>query len=227
GYPSACGEREQNLSLMPHTSYVEAVFRALWQELGGTLHGKLREGVLANSARLYSTHRSEPLSLVIRDINKFSNNVMARQLFLTLGAAEQASLPRSIQSVNDWLQKQQLDFPELVLENGAGLSRTERISSHSMTLLLQSAANHPLSAELQASLPILGVDGSVKKRLKDSPAASHAHLKTGTLEGVKTIAGYVRSQNGKEWLVVFFINHANAKYGQPAQVALIEYLQKL
>lgn len=226
GYPGACGEREQNLSLMPHTRYVEAVFRALWQELGGTLHGKLREGVLGNNARLYSTHRSEPLSLVIRDINKFSNNVMARQLFLTLGAAEQASLPRSIQILQDWLHKQRLDFPELVLENGAGLSRTERISAHSMAALLQSAANHPLSAELQASLPILGVDGSVKKRLKDSLAASHAHLKTGTLEGVKTIAGYVRSQNGKEWIVVFFINHANAKYGQPAQDALIEWVQQ-
>lgn len=230
GYPGACGEREQNLSLMPHTRYVEAVFRALWQELGGTLRGKMREGVLGSNARLYSTHRSEPLSLVIRDINKFSNNVMARQLFLTLGAPQdalgKASLPRSIQTTHDWLQKQQLDFPELVLENGAGLSRTERISTHSMASLLQSAANHPLSAELQASLPILGVDGSVKKRLKDSPAASHAHLKTGTLEGVKTIAGYVRSNNGKKWIVVFFINHMNAKHGQPAQDALIEWVQQ-
>ena len=90
---------------------------------------------------------------------------------------------------------------------------------------MQHAASHPLSAELQASLPILGVDGSVKKRLKESPAASHAHLKTGTLEGVKTIAGYVRSKKGKEWIVVFFINHPRAKRGQEAQDALIEWLQ--
>jgi len=259
GYPGECGEREQNLSLMPHTRYVEAVFRALWQELGGTLRGKLREEAVSSNAQLFATHLSDPLSTVIRDINKFSNNVMARQLFLTLGAATfipspLAGLPqdrpqgerpaayplrmkgggegamftnlaRSTQTVHDWLQKQQLDFPELVLENGAGLSRTERISPHSMVLLLQSAANHPLSAELQASLPIVGVDGSMKKRLKESAAANHAHLKTGTLEGVKTVAGYVRSRKGKEWVVVFFIAHPNAKYGQDAQDALIEWVQ--
>ena len=280
GYPGECGEREQNLSLLPHTRFVEAVFRAVWQEVGGTLRGKLREGAVSSSAQLFATHLSDPLSTVIRDINKFSNNVMARQLFLTLGAATSipspiAGLPqdrpqgerlmkplanrldwqttpikslvmaeptsrvkdwgegatftnlaRSTQAVYDWLQKQQLDFPELVLENGAGLSRTERISPHSMALLLQRAANHPLSAELQASLPIVGVDGSMKKRLKESAAANHAHLKTGTLDGVKTIAGYVRSKNGKEWTVVFFINHPNAKHGQAAQDALIEWVQK-
>jgi D-alanyl-D-alanine carboxypeptidase/D-alanyl-D-alanine-endopeptidase (penicillin-binding protein 4) len=261
GYPGECGEREQHLSVMPHTRYVEAVFRALWQELGGSLKGKQRDGVATGNAQLFSTHHSEPLSAVMRDINKFSNNVMARQLFLTLGAAmttpsplvgegrgegrfpnaspspqpspvkgeggnpAPASLERSTKAVQEWLQRQQLDFPELVLENGAGLSRSERVSAAHLARLLQHAAAHPLSAEFEASLPILGVDGSVKKRLKESRAASHAHLKTGTLEGVKTIAGYVRSQGGREWVVVFFINHPNAKYGQAAQDALIEWVQ--
>jgi D-alanyl-D-alanine carboxypeptidase/D-alanyl-D-alanine-endopeptidase (penicillin-binding protein 4) len=231
GYPGECGEREQHLSVMPHTRYAEAVFRALWQELGGSLKGKQREGAASANAQLFSTHYSEPLSAVIRDINKFSNNVMARQLFLTLGAAAQegavtsTNLERSARAVQGWLQKQQLDFPELVLENGAGLSRSERISAAHLAQLLQHAAVHPLSAEFAASLPILGVDGSVKKRLRESAAASHAHLKTGTLEGVKTIAGYVRSQGSREWVVVFLINHPNAKYGQAAQDALIEWVQ--
>lgn len=228
GYPSECGEREQNLSVMPHTRYVAAVFRALWQEMGGTLQGSAREGTAGADAQLFSTHQSAPLSEVIRDINKFSNNVMARQLYLTLGAADgtNASLPRSIQTMQDWLKRKALDFPGLVLENGAGLSRAERISPQHLAQLLQSAATGPLSAELVASLPILGVDGSAKKRLRGSPTASHAHLKTGTLEGVKTIAGYVRSRAGREWIVVFFINHPNAKSGQAAQDALIEWVQQ-
>ncbi|HUW26687.1 MAG TPA: D-alanyl-D-alanine carboxypeptidase/D-alanyl-D-alanine-endopeptidase [Gallionella sp.] len=226
GYPGECGEREQHLSLMTHTRYVEAVFRALWQELGGTLKGKQRDGSAGNNAQLFSTHYSEPLSAIIRDINKFSNNVMARQLFLALGASEKASLERSTQAVHAWLQKQRLDFPELVLENGAGLSRNERISAQHLAQLLRKAADSPLSAELIASLPILGVDGSVKKRLRESPSAGHAHLKTGTLEGVKTIAGYVRSKNGREWIMVFFINHPNAKLGQAAQDALVEWVQQ-
>jgi len=240
-YPVSCGEREQNLSVMPHTRYVEAVFRAVWQELGGTLQGKQRDGVVGSSAKLFSTHRSEPLSAIIRDINKFSNNVMARQVFLTLGEAGPAldgaapdgfnayplSIERGIFVMHTWLARNQLDFNELVLENGAGLSRKERISPAHMAELLQHAYDHPLSAELEASLPILGVDGSVKKRLKESPAASHAHLKTGTLEGVKTIAGYVRARSGREWIVVFFINHPYAKTGQGAQDALIEWVQNL
>jgi D-alanyl-D-alanine carboxypeptidase/D-alanyl-D-alanine-endopeptidase (penicillin-binding protein 4) len=219
----------------------------VWQELGGTLQGRQRDGVAGGTAKLFSTHRSEPLSAVIRDINKFSNNVMARQLFLTLGEAGPApdeptpssesgttesfnthplSIERSVFVMQTWLAGNRLDFNELVLENGAGLSRMERISAAHLAQLLQHAAGHPLYPELQSSLPILGVDGSVKSRLKESAAASHAHLKTGTLEGVKTIAGYVRSQKGREWIVVFFINHPCAKQGQAAQDALIEWVQR-
>jgi len=258
-YPVGCGEREQNLSVMPHTRYVGAVFRAVWKELGGTLQGKEIDGTLGSNAMLFSTHRSEPLSAVIRDINKFSNNVMARQLFLTLGesmplAPDSVPLPQNIQAqsavsaqpvfpaqaertdhmsiersmlvMQTWQERNHLRFPEVVLENGAGLSRKERISPAHLAQLLQHASNHPLIAELQASLPILGVDGTVKKRLRDSPAASHAHLKTGSLEGVKALAGYVKSKSGQEWIVVFFINHPYARRGQDAQDALIEWVQK-
>jgi len=243
-YPIGCGEREQSLSVMPHTRYLEAVFRAIWQELGGTLNGIQREGTVSPSARLFSTHRSEPLSSVIRDINKHSNNVMARQLFLTLGetlplenepgdmpavfsgseTSRRMGIARSIFAMQNWLTRAGMDFKELVLENGAGLSRIERINAAHMAQLLEHAAANPFSAELRSSLPILGVDGSVQKRMSDSPAARHAHLKTGTLEGVKTIAGYVRSKRNKDWVVVFFINHPNAKLGQDAQDALVEWL---
>ncbi len=247
-YPVGCGEREQNLSVMPHTRYVGAVFRAIWKELGGSLQGTERNGRVSEGATLFATHRSEPLSGIIRDINKYSNNVMARQTFLTLGSALRnpapvkatrdntalvtkeevgaMSIERSVLAMQMWLGNMQLRFPELVLENGAGLSRQERISATHMAQLLQQVTEHPLRAELEASLPILGVDGSVKKRLKNSPAASHAHLKTGTLTGVKTIAGYVKSQSGKEWVVVFFINHTYAQRGQDAQDALIEWVQQ-
>jgi D-alanyl-D-alanine carboxypeptidase/D-alanyl-D-alanine-endopeptidase (penicillin-binding protein 4) len=230
GYPSECGEREQNLNVMPHTRYVAAVFNAIWQELGGTLKGNTREGAVSQDAQLFATHYSAPLSEIIRDINKFSNNVMARQLFITLGTAEPthttASIPLGIQAMHYWLNQKKLYFPELILENGAGLSRIERINAQHMAQLLQNAALSPLSSEFTASLPILGVDGSVKKRLKGTAAESHAHLKTGTLENVKTIAGYVKSQSGREWVIVFLINHPNAKFGQFAQDALVAWVQK-
>ena len=226
--PAGCGEVENHFSLLPHGEYFFAVFSALWKELGGTVQGKLSTGSAPTSQAPFATRLSPPLSEVIRDINKFSNNTMARQLFLTLGAAD--GIPGNIAggaaAVRQWLDKQQLQFPELVLENGAGLSRTERISAQHLADILQRAARSPFSAELAASLPILGMDGTVKKRFKDSAIAGHAHLKTGTLEGVKSIAGYVHAQSGKQWIVVFIINHPNAKYGQAAQDALIEWLEK-
>lgn len=227
-FPTACGEHAKYFSLLPHSRYLDSVFRALWQELGGTLSGGVRDGATPNSATLFATHNSAPLSELIRDINKFSNNVMARQLFLSLGmsSAAPATIAHSEQAVHDWLVQKNLDFPELVLENGAGLSRAERISPRSMALLLQAAQGSPLQPEFEASLPIIGIDGTLKKRLHESAATSHAHLKTGTLDGVKAVAGYVQSRTGKQWIMVFFINHPNASAGQRAQDALIEWVQQ-
>lgn len=226
--PVDCGEMDDYFSILPHDEYFLAVFSALWKELGGTFQGKFREGGVQINQPPFATHFSSPLSEVIRDINKYSNNTMARQLFLTLGttAGLPGSIERSTKAVSHWLDRQGFDFPELVLENGAGLSRSERISALHMANLLRHSARSPFAAELEASLPILGVDGTVRKRFKDSELAGQAHLKTGTLEGVKSLAGYVHAQNGKQWVVVFIINHPNAAFGQPAQDALLAWLRK-
>ncbi len=227
-FPAQCGERERHVSLLSHPGYLFAVFRALWQEMGGLIQGTLREGTVPGSAILFATHHSAPLADLIRDINKFSNNVMARQLFLSLGgtADAPANLTHSELTIRNWLAQKKLHFPELILENGAGLSRRERISPRSLAMLLSSAQRSPLSTEFEASLPIVGVDGTFKKRLTDSVAANHAHLKTGSLEGVQAIAGYVQSRSGKQWILVFLINHPNAAAGQQAQNALIEWIQR-
>lgn len=227
-FPAKCGEREEYLSLLPHSTYLFAVFRALWQELGGKIDGEVRDGTVPTGATLFSSHFSPSLSEQIRSINKFSNNVMARQLFLSLSLGDEApaSVERSEQTVRAWLEKKGLSFPGLVLENGAGLSRKERIRPHDMALLLQAAEHSLFQSELEASLPIMGMDGTLRKRLSNNAATGRAHLKTGTLRGVKTMAGYVQGQNGKQWIVVFFINHPNAAAGQAAQDALIEWLQR-
>ncbi|MEQ1742543.1 MAG: D-alanyl-D-alanine carboxypeptidase/D-alanyl-D-alanine-endopeptidase [Candidatus Nitrotoga sp.] len=227
-FPVQCGERERHVSLLSHPGYLYAVFRVLWQEMGGLLQGTLREGTVPGSAILFTAHHSAPLADLIRDINKFSNNVMARQLFLSLGgtADAPANLTNSELTIRNWLAQKKLHFPELILENGAGLSRRERISPRSLAMLLSSAQRSPLSTEFEASLPIVGVDGTFKKRLTDSVAANHAHLKTGSLEGVQAIAGYVQSRSGKQWILVFLINHPNAAAGQQAQNALIEWIQR-
>ena len=226
-FPVQCGEREQHVNLLPHSRYLYDVFRALWQEVGGKLDGTVREGSVPAEATLFSTHYSAPLAEQIRDINKYSNNVMARQLFLTLSLEPDApaSVAQSKQVMRGWLAKNKLHFPELALENGAGLSRKARISARSMAKLLQSAQHSSLQPEFETSLPIVGVDGTLKKRLTGNSVTGHAHLKTGTLDGVKTIAGYVQGRSGKQWVVVFLINDPNAKAGQDAQDALLEWVR--
>ena len=223
---SSCDETEKYFSLLSHDDYFYAVFQTLWQEMGGTLHGKLRLGNVSSNQAVFSTHLSPPLSEAIRDINKFSNNTMARQLFLSLSSSTPASITSSTAAIQQWLASQNLSFPELVLENGAGLSRKERISAQHLADLLQYSERSPLSAELEASLPILGIDGTLKKRFKDRDGRGHAHLKTGSLTGVKSIAGYIGGKNGKQWIVVFIVNHPRAAYSGAAQDALVEWLEQ-
>lgn len=224
--PAGCGETDDYFSLLPHDEYFFALFSALWKELGGTIQGKLSIGSAPVNQTAFATHTSQQLSEIIRDINKFSSNTMARQLFLTLGATDTApaNVTRSTAVIQQWLDAMRLNFPELVLENGAGLSRKERVTARHLAELLQSTTESRYAAELEASLPILGMDGSIRKRFKETELSGYAHLKTGTLDGVKSIAGYVKARSGKQYIIVFIVNHPNAALSQAAQDTLIEWL---
>ncbi len=226
-FPASCGERVRNFSVLGHSQYIHALFRELWRELGGSFAGAVRDGTTAPDARLLASAQSPSLSEIVRDINKFSNNVMARQLFLTLGAegaGAPASGEKSGRDIRQWLAGKGLSFPELVLENGSGLSRIERISAKSLGELLLAAHKSPVMPELMASLPLAAVDGTMRRRLAGADVAGQAHIKTGSLSGVRAIAGYVRDARGRRVVVVFIANHANAGNAQPVQDALLKWV---
>ncbi len=225
-FPRGCGEKHKSFSLLTPDDYLEALFRQLWQEAGGTFTGRVREGQVPASARLLATWESPPLAEIIRDVNKWSNNVMARQLFLTLGLnpdAPPATTATATRAVQEWLLRADLEMPELVLENGSGLSRSERISARSMARLLYHGWDSPLLPEYLASLPIPGVDGTLRRRLAGSPAAGQAHLKSGYIDGVRSVAGYVRDHRGRWLILVCFVNHANAIAAQPFLDAVVDW----
>jgi len=226
-YSVACGEKSFDLSLFDDGVYVQQLFKQLWQEQGGVLRGKMKAGVVPEGAKRLAQATSPPLSDVIRLINKYSNNVMARQLLLTMGAesgAEPGSAENGASAVRNWLTKQGLDFPELVLENGAGLSRNERISARHMGELLLAAWRSPVMPELMSSLPVVAVDGTLEHRLNGSRVAGQGHLKTGSLEGARAIAGYLLDAKGRRWVVVFVVNHPHSAMAGAAQDALLEWL---
>ncbi|MFA5170572.1 MAG: D-alanyl-D-alanine carboxypeptidase/D-alanyl-D-alanine-endopeptidase [Sulfuriferula sp.] len=225
-YASDCGEKSFALNLGNASALVAGLFQQLWLADGGTMTGTWRVGSAPDSAQLVSSYSSPPLAQIIYDINKYSNNIMARSVFLSLSTPPNANIESASDNVRNWLKLAQLNFPELVLENGAGLSRLERISPYHMAQLLHDAYRSPYYPELANSLPIVAIDGTMKKRLKDSPVAGRAHIKTGTLEGVKTMAGYVHAANGHTYIVVFFINDEHAQAGGTAQDALLKVVSE-
>lgn len=228
-YSPACEERYLELSVLSDTQYAFYTFKKLWGQLGGQFNGNLQIASVPLTAQKVTTQYSEPLSQVMHDINKWSNNLMARQLMLTVGlesgnvsALTPVTEKSAAVAIQETLARKGLFFDELVLENGSGLSRVERISAEHLAQMLVRAFKSTVMPDLMASLPILGLDGTTKKRLVDTGLQGRAQLKTGSLNGVTTIAGYLLDANLRRYAVVFLINHANAAQGRKAQDALLE-----
>jgi D-alanyl-D-alanine carboxypeptidase/D-alanyl-D-alanine-endopeptidase (penicillin-binding protein 4) len=104
-YALDCGEAMRSFSVLGHRQYIGALFTQLWRELGGTFNGQVRDGATPDQARRLTTARSLSLSEIVRDVNKFSNNVMARQLFMTLGISSSApaTTATATNGVRQWL----------------------------------------------------------------------------------------------------------------------------
>jgi len=225
-YPLACGEKEVNVSLLAPNEQVAGMLRELWGEIGVRWNGTVREVPVPADARLLHTHDSAQLAEIVRYINKFSNNVMARQLYLTLAttAAEPpARAAESARAIRMWLTNQGIAAPELSIENGSGLSRTDRMSAASLAALLQAAWQSAVMPEYMASLPLAAMDGTMKKRMLGEPAAGRAHVKTGLLNDVRSMAGYMLDRNGKRKVVVMLMNHPNAPDAEAATDALLRW----
>jgi D-alanyl-D-alanine carboxypeptidase/D-alanyl-D-alanine-endopeptidase (penicillin-binding protein 4) len=227
-YPLVCGEKELNVALYEPQEYVAAMVKQLWAELGGTWAGAVRQGAGSPGARLLYVHESEPLAEIVRDINKFSNNVMARQLYLTL-AAEMGGPPArpelALAAIRQLFVSKGIKAPELVIENGSGLSRLERASASTIAGVLHAAWRSHVMPEFVASLPVVAADGTMKKRLLGEGVAGRAHIKTGLLHDVRSIAGYVLDRHGRRHLVVMIINHPRASAeGQPALDAMLAWI---
>lgn len=229
-FSADCGEKYLELSVFDDEKYALYTFKKLWRELGGGFNGQLKtQESMPFSAVKVIEQMSDPLGYVVRDINKWSNNLMARQLLLTI-AAEKDGAPateaKGIAAINAWLSGKNMNFNELVIENGSGLSSIERISAEHLGQMLVSAYHSPVMPELMASLPILSKDGTVMGRLKDSQSNGRAHLKTGSLDGVSAIAGYVLDANNHRHVMVMLVSHAKAAASKNAQDALIEWVHQ-
>ncbi|QJR10466.1 D-alanyl-D-alanine carboxypeptidase DacC [Usitatibacter rugosus] len=229
-YPRDC-RASTAINVIDRVAYTERLFRATWQRLGGKFRGRVRDGVAPSTARLVASHGSRPLSQVLIDINKRSDNPVTRVMFLTLGVASGAGRPTAQSAdavIRAWMETHGIDSAGLVLENGSGLSRTERVTPNQLAAVLRLAAAGPWAPEYMASLPVVAVDGGMRNRLRTSPAAATARIKTGTLRDVTAIAGYVRDSGGGTNVVVAMLNHERAtRYvARPILDAIIDWVAR-
>ena len=226
-YPLSCGEKEMNVALLAPNDQVAGTLLQLWTELGGAWTGAVREGQASPGAQLLHTQESPSLGEIVRHTNKYSNNIMARHLYLTLGA-ESAGPPangqKAFTAIRAWLAAKGIAAPELVMENGSGLSRIERISAGSLAGLLQAAWRSPVMPEFIASMPIVGQDGTMRRRLKENGIAGRALVMSGLLQDARAMAGYVLDRGGRVQVVVMIVNHPSAPETQPAMDALLRWV---
>ena len=233
GYPASCGPRNWPLAYPEPAGYENRLVAALWQEVGGKLKGRVHDGTLPDGATPLFTFESPQLAQVVRDINKYSNNTMAEQLFLTLAWNASAELSATATDVRQeqaravlqqWLhQRLGAAADGVVVVNGSGLARETRISARTLGQLLQSDWASPAMPELVSSLPIVGVDGTLRR---STAQAGRAHLKTGSMRDVVAVAGYVLADSGRRYILVAVINDPNAGAARPALDAAIDWVMR-
>jgi D-alanyl-D-alanine carboxypeptidase/D-alanyl-D-alanine-endopeptidase (penicillin-binding protein 4) len=219
-YPLSCGERSWPIAFADPASYAARAVAGLWAEVGGRVGGVVRDGRAPAGLPVLAVSTSPSLSEVVRDINKFSNNVMAQQVFLTLGLQGRGQATRA--GARDalrawWRERIGPDVP--AFDNGSGLSRDERATAQQLARLLQYAWASPLMPELAASLPVAGIDGTLRR----TRTPIGAHLKSGSLRDVQGIAGFVHGAGGRRYVVVAIANHPNAAGFRPAVEALLAW----
>jgi serine-type D-Ala-D-Ala carboxypeptidase/endopeptidase (penicillin-binding protein 4) len=222
-YPAACGEKIWPVAYADPGSHGARTLAGLWQQMGGLLMGQVRDGQVPPALVPAFELQSPPLAEVVRDINKYSNNVMAQQLFLTLSLQQTGlgTLEGSRAALRQWWRDRFGDAEPPTFGNGSGLSREERITAQQLGRLLQAAWVSPLMPELASSLPLAGIDGTMRRARGN--AVGLAHLKTGSLRDVSGVAGYVHAASGRRYVLVAIANHPQAHAARPAIEALIEW----
>ena len=229
-FPRGCTVRP-SLQLLDRDRLAEHLLRTLWRGLGGSWQGRVRAAATPPGATLLARRQGRPWGELLRHLNKASDNAWTRVLFHELGAlAPEALAPRGLPTaeradrvLRDWFARHAIDAGVLVSDNGSGLSRRERVSARLLAEMLRAAWRSPHRHDLLATLPTVGVDGTMRLRLRDSPAAGWARLKTGTLRNVVALAGVLRDAEGHDWAVAMLINDEGASRGRPVLDALVDH----
>jgi D-alanyl-D-alanine carboxypeptidase/D-alanyl-D-alanine-endopeptidase (penicillin-binding protein 4) len=228
-FPNGCKRYAMDRAVLGHLEFAYGLFTSLWRESGGIFDGTWKRAAVPQGIEPLVEFESLPLADVITRINKHSNNVMARQLLYTLSAeatGEPGTEVGGRRMVRDWLQRNGMEFSKLAFDNGAGLSRNARMTAADFGAMLSFAWRQAYMPEYVASMSLAGLDGTLTRRLEDGPLQGKAHLKTGSLDHVTAIAGYLQARSGRRFAVVMLQNYDDVHRGpgKEVQEALLRWL---
>ena len=223
----SCGEFSVYRLTTGQNAFFDGVFKMIWKELGGTLTHGITTGSVPRNAQALVWHDSRSLADQIRVINKQSNNVMATLLLLRLGNqinGKGATTASSENAAMRILQSQGINTTGWRIDNGSGLSRQARVTAGGLSQMLDVIWHSNYMPEFMSSLAIAGVDGTVRRRLRDDEVQGRAHLKTGTLRDARALAGYVLGASGKRYSMVTMVNGENTAAVRPFDDALVKWI---
>lgn len=242
GWSPDCPDRDLRVAVLTPAELSRRAFGELWRQSGGRLQGRVREASAGPvppwrlpdaQGRLpqpWSVQSSAALPELLLEMNKPSNNLIARHLMLSLAPQfplQPATAAAAQARARSWLQAQGWAPAALSIDSGSGLSRTERGTPQVMVELLRRVMRGPQGHRLVASLPLAGVDGTLEHRLRGGAAQGRAWLKTGTLLDARALAGVVQARSGRWLAVALFANDAEAvAQATPALDACVEWLAR-
>ena len=217
-HPRGCKDYRLSRTVLQPESYFYGLFKSMWEQQGGSISGQYQGGVVSvnEDQQPFLRWRSRPFREILASTNKFSNNTMTRHLLLTMAAEEMgppATTENGVQVIKNFLERRKIDTQHLVIDSGSGLSRSTRVSARLLADVLMNAFKSVNAPEFISSLPISGVDGTMRSRLRGVAAEGQAHLKTGRLDHVVALAGYVQARSGQRYVLVFMLNHKDVHRG--------------
>lgn len=206
--PESCLGKPVGVRMFALDELIRQSFTNHWLLGGGRISDGIGISDTPEGAQTLAVAHSKPMKEILTDMNKRSDNLIARSVFLKLGG--DGKLPavseQAASAVRRELAVSGIDVADLVLENGSGLSRKERVTARMMAQMLETAYFSPFAQDFIDTLPIAGTDGTLRNRFKQSGGL--LRLKTGTLNNVRALAGYWLGD--KPMAVVVIINSGRA-----------------
>ena len=208
-YPAQCKNLDHDLAITRTEHYFFGVFKKLWLNSGGTINGYYKKKNKSNKHVLVAHVFSEELSTALEMMLKESDNLTARNIFLSLPEfSKRKELRNSRKLLYGSMKENNIHWHfRNIIDNGSGLSRVTRIKAESVMSLIQEIDQGTKFSSIKSMLPISGVDGTLKNIYQSKLLRGQLRLKTGTLNGVRCLAGFITTKSGNEYRFVFMHNN--------------------